>query len=683
MAERTQKIAVILLLICIWSIAVFIRLQITGYFSGSYGNIPFTSESALHFRYASMIANGDPVPSIDIAAQYPEGLPVFSKLTVGGGLFLAYIYRFMSPEIISFEAFFRLCVPLFFSLGIFALYIFTRKLGANRIGALLSCLLYAVSISSVLRSTGQEFSRENFALPFIFFHAAFILSSLKERTQHSLEIIISSICVGLATILWDGTQMYLISIVLGLFFLAPRNIPIKHLLSNYCLLLVLCFINPYLKDHLFAFSPAMLGLLSLIITGMLFKNISSVWKAKSFLILLFATLFTGLLLLTLYGDNYSHFGSLFMAKLQFLNKKPLDPSLLSFDARILWVPALHSPLNTFFKPFPFYRMILILMLSFWPLSLYFRNIFKKKAAPQQIFFLFLLVFWFMLYLLFVRLEVFCIFFFSALFGHFIHLSGTSRTIRSLAIVYVVLLIFAEASKTCLKVSNWGRPVPYEQLRNLSSWINQNTETDAVFLANFDLSPYILTYTERNIVLHPKFESLDMRERTQAYTRTLFSEGEYPFYRYCLNHGVNYFVFTRGTYDAKSVFSWRYIAGLKDASKNVAAKHFEADYNNLRWFHLVFGNGKYRIFRVISPGDIEKAQRLSKKGIALLKKGALTEAFEILNKAVKINPNEGTSHYGLASYYKKTGNQYLAVKESKMAVQCLKIQNMGKKGKNSK
>ena len=88
MSEKAQKISVIILLAAIWFIAVFVRLQITGFFTAAHGELPFTSESALHFRYASMAASGQKIPSIDTAAQYPEGLPVFRKLSMGGGIFL-------------------------------------------------------------------------------------------------------------------------------------------------------------------------------------------------------------------------------------------------------------------------------------------------------------------------------------------------------------------------------------------------------------------------------------------------------------------------------------------------------------------------------------------------------------------------------------------------------------------
>jgi hypothetical protein len=43
-----------------------------------------------------------------------------------------------------------------------------------------------------------------------------------------------------------------------------------------------------------------------------------------------------------YLPSYSHFTSLLGAKLRFFNIRPDDPSLLTFNQRILWVPALNS-----------------------------------------------------------------------------------------------------------------------------------------------------------------------------------------------------------------------------------------------------------------------------------------------------------------------------------------------------
>ena len=43
-----------------------------------------------------------------------------------------------------------------------------------------------------------------------------------------------------------------------------------------------------------------------------------------------------------YVSHYSHFGDLTAAKLKFNNIKPRDPDLLTYDARMMWTPSMHS-----------------------------------------------------------------------------------------------------------------------------------------------------------------------------------------------------------------------------------------------------------------------------------------------------------------------------------------------------
>ena len=43
----------------------------------------FSAESAAHFRYTRMIAEGEEIPRLDTDAQYPEGLKVFEETSTG------------------------------------------------------------------------------------------------------------------------------------------------------------------------------------------------------------------------------------------------------------------------------------------------------------------------------------------------------------------------------------------------------------------------------------------------------------------------------------------------------------------------------------------------------------------------------------------------------------------------
>ena len=81
----------------------------------------FWTESAFQYRYARMVAHKEPLPSTDYTIQYPEGLEVFSHITIAMELVSGYLYQFFSivfPHL-PFHVFLIYFICLFSSLSIF------------------------------------------------------------------------------------------------------------------------------------------------------------------------------------------------------------------------------------------------------------------------------------------------------------------------------------------------------------------------------------------------------------------------------------------------------------------------------------------------------------------------------------------------------------------------------------
>ncbi|MBN1521795.1 MAG: hypothetical protein JW928_04610, partial [Candidatus Aureabacteria bacterium] len=191
------------------------------------------------------------------------------------------------------------------------------------------------------------------------------------------------------------------------------------------------------------------------------------------------------------------------------------------------------------------------------------------------------------------------------------------------------------------VLKFAENFPYKETRSLTSWIDHYTDKDSVFLANFPLTGSILAYGGRSVVTHPKYEDEDSRKIIRDYISSLFEEGEESFYRFCFENGVDFFVFSKGTYADRTVYSYRYVAGMEkplpDREKSPAFL-FENSPYRLRYFGLCFENEKYRVFRVITEESIKRSSALFREAMQIFQEdGSSVEGLNVLYGAFLENP----------------------------------------------
>ena len=258
-----------LILFSIYALAVIIRIGVCVYHQDRYDFFPFTSESALLYRYARIAAQGQSIPEIDYMAQHPEGLPVWRNISVGVELVMGCIYRCLPEGKPDFHSFARYFTPFFFCLGVVGIYLVTSHILKDKFSGLTASLFYAVCLPAVIRSTGQEISKENFALPLIIFHIWFFLKAC-DRQQRS-KFLINSLTGGLilitALIWWEGTQIYFYILVTFVVFKYLINKADSALIRFFVIQIVFCSLAgvlvPYLRAHYFVVSYPMLISLSL------------------------------------------------------------------------------------------------------------------------------------------------------------------------------------------------------------------------------------------------------------------------------------------------------------------------------------------------------------------------------------------------------------------------------------
>ena len=152
-------------------------------------------------------------------------------------------------------------------------------------------------------------------------------------------------------------------------------------------------------------------------------------------------------------------------------------------------------------------------------------------------------------------------------------------------ILVFLVFYSEARKIHSDsfAARYTDNFPYKEIRSLTKWIGLYTPEDSVFLSNFTATPDILYYGRRSIVTQPKYEDAESRKIIKDYISSLFAEGEEAFYGFCLNNNVDFYVFPKGTFNDRSLYSYWYMSGKtgeESALQIKAVFRFERDKSRL-------------------------------------------------------------------------------------------------------
>jgi tetratricopeptide (TPR) repeat protein len=674
--------------------------------------LPYTRESALLFHYADVYRTTGRIPRVDERAEVPEGLQVRRELSVGKGIVAAWLYNGFGVHAMSFQRFVRRFDAAWYSLGVIPLFFLVRGRTRSLLAAALSAMLLAWTVGAMQRSTGLGFARENFALPLIFAHVwLFDMGLRRGRLGPSIA---AGIVLAVALATWDLTQLYLLLVVA---YCAARCLvrrawasKLVHLAPTLAAGVIAGLLVPYLRAHAFLVTYGMLAGYGLMAWWLAEKRVRMAGPiAKAVLAaLLVGTLAASWLLPA--GKTYGHFRELFFAKLRYLNDKPDDPAKLSYDARILWTPALHSATTTNLGRPPIRSFTAVFWLTAIAAIVVAAAKLRRRDIGEVSLFAAMLVAWLVLYVLFVRMQVFLIFFIAAFAGIG---AGALRafgrrwwTVLPAALV-IGMFLLADLTKTVYlgrtsdqRQQLYERPSdedPYEYVHLVSlanvygqrfqyaaaqvviEWLRQETPADAVVLADFPLEPTLYVYGDRSIVLHPKFESVAMRDKVRQFFESFYAPSERMFYEYCRRNGVRYFVADSGMFGGPGsrywVYSPRYIAGSTgETLGGIGTRWMYENPDRCRYFRFrieVGAEGErvwaYRVFELVTEADIKEALFLADRGtnardryVATREREDLEIAAEFVDRAVKLWPGCYDAWLTMANVYGLLGNDERAL-----------------------
>ncbi|MCX5752619.1 MAG: hypothetical protein NTW97_03100 [Candidatus Krumholzibacteria bacterium] len=626
--DRKLFIAVLVALFCLANVT-------RAAYRARYEGPRFAAEGAAHFRYTEMVAEGKPIPALDMSAQWPEGLRVFRETSPAMEYLVGWTYRLIPGDKPDLSTYVRYFTAFFFSLAILPLALLSARLWKSLGAGLFTALLFAAALPLVARSSGFDYIRENVSLPLIAFHVFFYVSAC--AGGGAAMPILSAVFLFAALASWQGAQFYLAPF---LAFVLLRGILVDATVherraarSLVCAIAAAGAIVPFLREGRFLLSiPAALAAAVLAVDlaapriiakrtrragGKAKPDGSSPRAAKAAIaaVAVAAVILPGVFSGRHFA-SYAHFFDLVTYKLRYL-RKPDDPRLLPFDARAFWVGPFNSPDALHF--FVFALPMLLLLPG--PCAAVIRRA-KQHEFEAQAVLAFLAVFFF-LFLLMQRLLPLFGFFAVIAAGGAVPLFPRSRSPRRFAIpallvsvAVIAVFLFQDFGwegkrdywrriARTLRVPARERFTIYPGARDvegdLLAWISGNVEPGAVVMSLHYLSPQVLTYTGRATNLNDFFESPRLRRKAERLLASLYSSEE-NLYRFCAEESSDYLLVSCAVGCDPTKDSPLYQAGFVNMPPGCAAYRLMFEPERLARFDLAYENEMYRVFRVGRPSS---------------------------------------------------------------------------------
>jgi len=607
-------------------------------------DLPFTLESALHADRIQTIYDSGTLPKVNRDLEYPHGVENWKTYTIGSEYVNAALCRIL-PNSIPLRERIRWVESAWFCLGIPLMMLWVGLWWRSAAGAVFAGAFYALPLASVIRSTGQEVSRENFALPVLIAHLALDMAASKAKGRGAFWALAigSGVCLGLAMMSWDLIQYYVglwivfsgVRLLRGDLRGGTRDATLWRV--QFACLAAASLIHPYLYSHHLIFSPTLLAGFGIFIGTFMVTSKSPGRKRR-----LAASVVVGLVVAAgwmsfgSFSEYYGHFGELLAAKVVHLNQKPPDPGLLTFNQRIMWVPALHSANKELtFELFPA-SLVLALIAG---LALLTQPRFRSDSRfVQLIFFCALSVGTFYL---FVRFHVFLAVFLAALMGCSAAWAATFEKWQHVALMILLSAgIVVETGHVVAEPEQWGRTgYYYREQDELVKWLEENVSPEPV-LASFGTSAAIASRADCPVLLHPKFETARIRERVREYGEQLFKGTEKSFRDWADGEGAAYYVYGIGEFYPSGIpYQMRYFVDAVEPPDAAPALAFENE-RPLEYFRPEWENRKYRVYRIRTAADEAEARTMGFMANRALQKGDLDAAQTLAMEALTLHPSNG-------------------------------------------
>jgi len=683
---------------------------------------PFTIESAMMFSYAQDIAEGKGVPAHDDTLKHMEDIPPYAQMNMALEWFLGWGWRLKQlvapdPEGTPIEKRFQdhpymaqwmsMQIRLWASLTSAFIFLWLLLLKCPRKLAFCGGFLHAVALSAIARSTGQDLVRGEFCIPLI--TLTFVLTAWCCSRPRIWKTPLIFATVFLAFVSWDLCQMIFSAWALTETLRAILGYRMKRgLLYSWIAIAAAVLLNALVVPFNVTYGLIHAPILWVAIP-LLFCTYGAQTAADRLELTggrrLALRLALPVLALVLYmnwaqfgntpeyASNYSHFSETMRAKLQFRNVKPANALLLSYDARIMWTPSMHSATweiaSSFFPSlifgqklqfglFRFLFGLLPVTLALYAVLLLGLTLFHVPRSEfmktlSRTFFPNVFTLGFIVgFIYIVRYHEFVILFLCVSLPMLVHsylrafrhapwkvdpaeaytvIFDRPRLLKVFRVLLIGVFSFVLFWETLLSVGTPRRytgDVAFRETAMLIMWFRQHREAVAGkgVAANFTIGPMLKAYAGTGVVMNPQFGMKRIRDATEKYLRAMFHGSELDLAKYCGEYGVDYVIYNKGAVFSYSIYSNRYIAGANEIKPDSIVNRMIADPDSLHWFYrldvprgLDSINRVYTVFKVISPEAKREALRLGALARTELSLGRKEAAAELAKQAVELDPTE--------------------------------------------
>ncbi len=576
----------------------------------------FSSDPAFRFRYMQMFALGEPVPALDRAAQWPEGVDTARSFFFTQDAFIGLSYRLLRPVLggAAPHNFLRWHVSLWSTLSLFLVYAWARRAFGSRPGALLAALVYALSLPIYLRTCGN-YLREDFVLP-VFFFALYAQVRVVEGGGWRWFAACAA-AFALALVSWHASSFLFFFATLPLVAVALASRETGGAARAAAALVVaaaVAYLHPALREKVFLASPAF----ALAVAAAAAAFVAARWRLKwwqraAALVIFFAVAY-GVGRPFAAAGEYSHIYTMILYKIRYLGVKPADPTALPLAAREIWTGPAASP------TLPAAAVMLgpPLVVAAVPLVRNFKRFLRGFVAPASYVGAATLGFFAVFGLLYAgynRFSVVFIFFVAVMAAGYVRLATSRRALAWLLIPAIIVPLEAvKAFRYEFKPWPWTAPltaaaeseggyaanVGDEEWRLVRWFGNLPEREEAATVAPIALSATLLAYAGTPIVLHPIYEAPGMRAKVDECWRAIFGSEE-EFYRVCEKYDATYVAYHAAFVMNRGPDSIRYTRAVTRVPTDSCAYRMQFEPAKLEHFAPVFQTASWRVFLVGVPG----------------------------------------------------------------------------------
>ena len=673
--------------------------------------MPYTIESGMMYSYTEDIAAGKGVPRSDKGLLGLEDVPPYGQMIMGLEWFLGYGYKVKSlilhdgpftPEQTRFESNPKLAewiafqIRLWTSLTCGFIFLWLIVLRCDWRLALCGGLLHAVALSAIARSTGQDLVRGEFCMPL--FAASMLVAHWLYLRRTWWKTLLLFVVAGLTIATWDLCQLLFVSwsifeIVRIAFGGRVNEGRRAAWLTIYMAIAFNAFFVPFHHVYMLLQSQLMLVTMPTLML-MLFKgpSLNALWKRALLAVGVFAVLYavwTGFVRTPEYDSLYSHFAEMMRAKLQFMNVKPEDPRMLTFDARIMWTPSMHSatwPIAVSFFPAGAALLPVVIpdaIFGIWYLVPYMLGLFLAsllggllftrtrksilRGLPRSLMPIVFTIGFICGFVFIVRYHEFVILFLCValpLLAHDIFrglrdarkgkgpLGWLGSFKGSCAIAAWVLFCALAYGMALESLSGFLRgqraysgDIYMRQTATLIEWFRSCNLEGKNIITDFTIGPMLKAYCGMGIAMQPQYGIERIRRPTEIYMNIMYHGTEKELSAFCCKYNADYLLYDKG-YDADSlhIYSMRYIAGAVDIRGKSMVNMMDRWFDDLKWFYKIDPpkefkdiSNKFSVFKVIKPQDRMDSIKMIWEGEKALAAGDREIAGRLAKAAIWLDP----------------------------------------------